>query len=415
MTNRDLLLSSLAQLKLSYEKMRLPDFFNNKFNHLHRCKDRKWDAAALAKEIERILEDVDSVLEELGKKQKVFREEQEARLALSLVELNIREGRNTAAWLQWLRNRLPRLSRSNLAKLLEFMAGKERKAQRGEGRAREKTASMEFGVWQDRLRAEYESFFSLENVGGLESRAQEDSLSLEMLAHCEATQQNRTTTRLKLNLRAELSGLLEARLKVKLAPFGSSFTLFGVEGSDLDLAILPKEDETRSKVEVLQETLDILTAKGVVEDGGELVLARMPVLKVVHAATATAVDLVVETGDPRSVRTAHLFLHYNLQDWRLAPLLLAVRRWARGHGVNQAVEHSLSSHVLTILTIHYLQVRQINRFSVLELPSQGGGLSCHPAGPAGQPPGDLLRQPGHDRPRLHRQVSKDASQLYILG
>ena len=374
MTNRDLLLASLAQLKFSYEKMRLQDFFNKNFNHLHRCKDRKWDAAALAKEIGRVMEDIDSVLEELGKKQKEFRDEQKARVALCLMKLDMKAGRKTDLWVQWLKGRLPRLTRSNMVKMLEFMVCKERKALREDCRAREETTGKGCGVWQDRLRTEYEQFFSLENVGGFESSAQEDSLSREMLAHCEANQQTQTTTQLKLHLWSALSGILEARQKVKLAPFGSSFTLFGVEGSDLDLAIFPGEDETRSKVEVLQEALEILTAEGVVENNGELVLARIPVLKVTHAATGTALDLVVETGDPREVRNAHLFLHYNMLDWRLAPLLLAVRCWARGHRVNQAVKHSLSSPVLTI---HYLQVRKQTQSSV-DLPSQGGSISCHP-------------------------------------
>ena len=40
----DLLLASLLELQHAYEKMRLPDFFNSRFNHLQRYKEKKYEA-----------------------------------------------------------------------------------------------------------------------------------------------------------------------------------------------------------------------------------------------------------------------------------------------------------------------------------------------------------------------------------
>ena len=80
----DILIASLVELQHAYEKMRLPDFFNSKFNHLQRYKEKKYEASEIGEKITEILNDLSSVLEKLGKKQMDFKEEQDKRMAQAL-------------------------------------------------------------------------------------------------------------------------------------------------------------------------------------------------------------------------------------------------------------------------------------------------------------------------------------------
>ena len=43
-------------------------------------------------------------------------------------------------------------------------------------------------------------------------------------------------------------------------------------------------------------------------------------------------------------------------DSRIRPLIFCLKAWASSHGINQAKDCTLSSYVLTLLAIHYLQV-----------------------------------------------------------
>ena len=139
-------------------------------------------------------------------------------------------------------------------------------------------------------------------------------------------------------------------------PFGSSFTMLGVEGSDLDMMVCPKTtDDLVDKVKLLEKVIDLLKRYGIVR--GEATLersARTPVLKLTHEGTGLDVDLVVELREPLALRNAHLFFHLALLDWRVRPLVLAFRCWAEGHAINNSKEHSLSSHALNIIALHYL-------------------------------------------------------------
>ena len=42
-------------------------------------------------------------------------------------------------------------------------------------------------------------------------------------------------------------------------------------------------------------------------------------------------------------------------DWRVRPLVLAVKLWARQHDINEAKSMTMSSYSLTLMVIYYLQ------------------------------------------------------------
>ena len=406
MTDRDLLVASMAELQLAYQKMRLPDFFNSKFNHLHRKRERLHEAVEIAKKIGNTMEDIDSVLWTLSRKQKEFREEQDTRVGRALILLEEGSRPDTGRWVQQMRRLVPRLDRSSLAQLMEWMKNKNITALRRPGQKVGIGEVQPAGQWQDVIRGKYQLIFSEKDSqveGMMSMRRQPDSLSLQILESFLSTHETFEITRQKLKIWEELSDILENKLDVKLAPFGSSFNLLGLQGCDLDLALYPGHDEKISKVALLEETLALLTSAGVVGESSSLVKARVPVLHLTHSPTGLALDLVVEVGDPRPVRVSHLLLHCALHDWRVRPLLVAVRAWARGHRVNSALEHSFSSHVLNLLTVHYLQVTELSLFDYPP-PSPGRGVPSSTAQPAGHLSCRVLSLATHGQFGLHRQV-----------
>ena len=135
----DLLLASLLELQHAYENMRLPDFFFGAFNHLQRYKEGwgskgAWEpenvkikeASKIAEKIAEILNDPSSVLEELGTKQKVFREEQEKRAGKALRELGSFNGEDTEEWVEMVRRLKVELSSASLTQAFIWMETKWR-------------------------------------------------------------------------------------------------------------------------------------------------------------------------------------------------------------------------------------------------------------------------------------------------
>ena len=90
MRTTDLLLASLLELQHAYENMMLPDFFFRTCNLLYKYKAipglHPYEASQIGAKIAEILNDPCSVLEELGKKQEAF-EEQEKRVGKTLKEV----------------------------------------------------------------------------------------------------------------------------------------------------------------------------------------------------------------------------------------------------------------------------------------------------------------------------------------
>lgn len=44
-----------------------------------------------------------------------------------------------------------------------------------------------------------------------------------------------------------------------------------------------------------------------------------------------------------------------LVDWRVRPLVCAIKEWAKRRGINNANQSSLTSYSLVLMTIHFLQ------------------------------------------------------------
>ena len=53
--------------------------------------------------------------------------------------------------------------------------------------------------------------------------------------------------------------------------------------------------------------------------------------------------------------TCYIFFFLFLVDYRVRPLVMLVKKWAKKHDINDASHGTLSSYALTLMVIHYLQ------------------------------------------------------------
>jgi DNA polymerase sigma len=50
-------------------------------------------------------------------------------------------------------------------------------------------------------------------------------------------------------------------------------------------------------------------------------------------------------------------------DWRLAPLVVFIKHWAKVQGINDASQGTVSSYSLVLMIIHYLQCKRCTQFT----------------------------------------------------
>lgn len=137
--------------------------------------------------------------------------------------------------------------------------------------------------------------------------------------------------------------------------FGSMLNGFGSLESDVDIVALAK-DGVGTAHQRLSRIRKMLRNcfRGHLSRDIELIPAKVPLLKFFYKDSP--VDLSVNTD--KGVRNTHLLFCYGQCDWRVRPLVCALKTWARKNGVNDAKNATLSSYVLTLLMINYLQILQ---------------------------------------------------------
>lgn len=85
----------------------------------------------------------------------------------------------------------------------------------------------------------------------------------------------------------------------------------------------------------------------------QMISARVPLLKFRDQETGIVVDL--NSQNIVGIKNTRLLKAYSESDPRVAPLILAVKRWARSNDINSAHRKTLSSYSLALMTIHFLQ------------------------------------------------------------
>ncbi|KAL4227928.1 zinc finger protein [Mactra antiquata] len=136
---------------------------------------------------------------------------------------------------------------------------------------------------------------------------------------------------------------------------GSSMSGFATRTSDLDLCLMLCEDEINGKkeaVEILLAIQNCLRRCNFIFKS-QLIRARVPILKFEDYDYHVECDLNINNAV--GIRNTHLLRYYAAMDWRVRPLVLFMKKWARFHDINDASKKTISSYSLCLMMIHYLQ------------------------------------------------------------
>ena len=179
-------------------------------------------------------------------------------------------------------------------------------------------------------------------------------LSRDIWRHFRDNQQERRQLERKIELWQELYKQLHGHMDCGLFVTGSTFNGYGSAGCDMDMCIFPQGPAMNDK-HWLSEVRSILRkqCRHFIRGNVELVPAKVPILKFYDSHGRLEVDL--SCNNPTAARNTHLLHCYSQLDFRVRPLVLAVKWWAKENGINEARFQTLSSYTLSLMVIHFLQ------------------------------------------------------------
>lgn len=179
-------------------------------------------------------------------------------------------------------------------------------------------------------------------------------LSQSIVRYFNNNQQEREILLRKIELWEALYEKLHSDFDCGLFVTGSTFNGFGSSGCDFDMCMFP-EGPTVNDKHWLNLTRQILRKKcrNFIRGNVELINAKVPILKFYDSVGKLEVDLSV--NNPTAARNTHLLYCYSQLDYRVRPLVLAVKLWAKKNNINEARFQTLSSYTLSLMMIHYLQ------------------------------------------------------------
>jgi len=180
------------------------------------------------------------------------------------------------------------------------------------------------------------------------------SLTMSIVDKFNSSQQPREMILQKIDLWKEMYRALRTEFDCGICVFGSTFNGFGNDTSDIDMCLFPHDMFNDSKA-FLSQARRILNkeCRNFIKGGIELVPAKVPILKFFDREGRLEVDISV--NNPTSIRNTHLLYCYSQADYRLRPMVVAVKFWAKSHNINEARLMTLSSYTITLMVIHYLQ------------------------------------------------------------
>jgi len=85
----------------------------------------------------------------------------------------------------------------------------------------------------------------------------------------------------------------------------------------------------------------------------QIILAKVPILK--FNDRISGIEVTLNVNKLVSIRNTHLIHDYTKLDWRVQPLLLVIKAWAKDHNIKDAYNRSISSYSLVLMLVHYLQ------------------------------------------------------------
>nr|ALS04397.1 poly(A) RNA polymerase gld-2-like protein A [Acartia pacifica] len=182
-----------------------------------------------------------------------------------------------------------------------------------------------------------------------------EKLTLSVVHEFRRGQQTLPTMMQKIDLWNEIYRVVSLEFDCGLFIFGSTFNGFGGAGCDVDMCLFidgAQFHPPRQKLDIVRNLLR-KHCSNFIRDGIQMVPAKVPILKFRDSVGNFEVDLSVD--NPTSIRNTHLLFNYAKLDYRVRPLVVAVKMWAKKHNINEARFQTLSSYALTLMVINYLQ------------------------------------------------------------
>ncbi|CAG0885517.1 unnamed protein product [Cyprideis torosa] len=137
---------------------------------------------------------------------------------------------------------------------------------------------------------------------------------------------------------------------------GSTQTGMSLCGSDMDVCFYVHDDSSaNNRCLALSGLMEVLRVVEKCPDIAEshVIPAKIPILRFTYKHTGLQVDM--NYNSTVGIRNSHLLFCYSQLDWRVAPLTVLVKLWAKSRGINSAQQQTLSSYALSLMVIHYLQ------------------------------------------------------------
>ncbi|XP_071484692.1 poly(A) RNA polymerase GLD2-like [Diadema antillarum] len=194
------------------------------------------------------------------------------------------------------------------------------------------------------------------------SKAKSDRLHSELMSnkiwtYYQENKQSEQQAIAKECMRSELEACIRRRFpNSDLILGGSSMNGFGSKSCDADLCLCLWDISPSASRSVLPTLRSYLQSKmsNVLLTNMKIIFAKVPILKFKYHHGDVECDLNINhlTG----VRNTALLQCYSKMDWRVAPLILIIKQWAKSRGINDASQGTLSSYSYALMIINYLQV-----------------------------------------------------------
>jgi len=208
-------------------------------------------------------------------------------------------------------------------------------------------------------------------------------ISQQIEVYFDTVRASETDTRLKYltcrQVEQSISGMFPY---LALLPFGSSVNGFGNQSSDLDAVMSLEVKDQRSNrpnfdlffqkgksnkyrmpedrtsvISYLEFITEILYMMPGVSRAKCLSRARVPIIKYTHLYTGLECDISANNWSGYCM--SEMLYNYTALDRRIAPLVLAVRLWAKDSGLTcRHPGRWITNFSLTMMVLHYFMVRQ---------------------------------------------------------
>ncbi|XP_010184294.1 PREDICTED: poly(A) RNA polymerase GLD2 isoform X2 [Mesitornis unicolor] len=185
-----------------------------------------------------------------------------------------------------------------------------------------------------------------------------DKLSQQILELFQVCQQQTSDLSRKELCRTELEREIQQIFpESKLFLVGSTLNGFGTRTSDGDLCLVIKEEPVNQKTEA-RHILSLVqkhfsTKLSSYIERPQLIRAKVPIVKFRDKVSCVEFDLNV--NNVVGIRNTFLLRTYAYLENRVRPLVLAVKKWAKFHDINDASRGTLNSYSLVLMVLHYLQ------------------------------------------------------------